>query len=78
MLTARAAVDVEPGTQLTIDYTLHEWEMHGGGFQCLESGRLVRGFKYLSDTEKEQLLPVVGKHLQDLYEEEQKGENEGI
>ena len=72
VLTAKAAVDIEPGTPLTIDYTLHEWEMHAGGFRCLESGQLVRGFKHLNEADKEKALVVVGKHLQDLHAEEVK------
>ena len=34
VITARAAIDLQPGAPLTIDYTLHEWEMFGGGFVC--------------------------------------------
>ena len=46
--TARTTEDLVDGAALTIDYTLHEWEMSGDGFVCSESGRRVRGFKHLT------------------------------
>ena len=47
--TARTTEDLVDGAALTIDYTLHEWEMSGDGFVCSESGRRVRGFKYVRE-----------------------------
>ena len=47
--TARTTEDLVDGAALTIDYTLHEWEMSGDGFVCSESGRRVRGFKHVRE-----------------------------
>ena len=61
--TARTTEDLVDGAALTIDYTLHEWEMSGDGFVCSESGRRVRGFKYLSTSEREEALPRAAPHI---------------
>ena len=61
--TARTTEDLVDGAALTIDYTLHEWEMSGDGFVCSESGRRVRGFKYLSASEREEALPRAAPHI---------------
>mmetsp|Transcript_15505 Transcript_15505/g.32422 ORF Transcript_15505/g.32422 Transcript_15505/m.32422 type:complete len:192 (-) Transcript_15505:79-654(-) len=73
VITAKAAVDLQPGAPLTIDYTLHEWDMHNGGFLCGESGRQVSGFRNLSDGEKEDALPRAADHLKELHLDEQGG-----
>ena len=65
--TARTTEDVSDGAALTIDYTLHEWEMSGGGFVCSESGRRVRGFKYLSASEREEALPRAAPHIRETH-----------
>lgn len=67
VLTATAAVDLLPGAPLTINYTLHEWEMFGQGFLCAESGRTVRGFKHLTDQEKDAALPFAADHIKSLH-----------
>lgn len=72
VITARAAIDLQPGAPLTIDYTLHEWEMFGGGFVCGESGRPVRGFKHLTESEKEKALPKAAAHLHEMHLNEKK------
>jgi len=66
LLTATAIVDIEEGEPLTIDYTLHEWEMHAP-FTCGESGREVRGFKYLTETEQDAALPSALPHIRSLH-----------
>ena len=64
--TARATEDLSDGAALTIDYTLHEWEMSGDGFVCSESGRRVRGFKHLSASEREAALPRAAPHIREM------------
>ena len=55
------------GAALTIDYTLHEWEMSGDGFVCSESDRRVRGFKHLSESEREAALPRAAPHIREMH-----------
>jgi len=64
--TARTTEDLSDGAALTIDYTLHEWEMAGDGFVCSESGRRVRGFKHLSESEREAALPRAAPHIREM------------
>ena len=64
--TARTTEDLSDGAALTIDYTLHEWDMSGDGFVCSESGRRVRGFKYLSESEREAALPRAAPHIREM------------
>ncbi len=64
--TARTTEAVSDGAALTIDYTLHEWEMAGDGFVCSESGRRVRGFKHLSESEREAALPRAAPHIREM------------
>ena len=64
--TARTTGDLVDGAALTIDYTLHEWEMAGDGFVCSESGRRVRGFKHLSASEREAALPRAAPHIREM------------
>ena len=64
--TARTTEDLVDGAALTIDYTLHEWEMSGGGFVCSESGRRVRGFKHLAPSEREAALPRAAPHIREM------------
>ena len=65
--TARATEDLVDGAALTIDYTLHEWEMSGDGFVCSESGRRVRGFKHLTPSEREAALPRAAPHIREMH-----------
>ena len=65
--TARTTEDLSDGAALTIDYTLHEWEMSGDGFVCSESGRRVRGFKHLSESEREAALPRAAPHIREMH-----------
>ena len=65
--TARATEDLVDGAALTIDYTLHEWEMSGDGFVCSESGRRVRGFKHLPASEREAALPRAAPHIREMH-----------
>ena len=67
VLTATANVDLLPGAPLTIDYTLHEWEMFQGGFECAESGRQVNGFKHLLEKEKDAKLSRAAQHVRSLH-----------
>ena len=64
--TARTTEDLSDGAALTIDYTLHEWEMSGDGFVCSESGRRVRGFKHLTPSEREAALPRAAPHIREM------------
>ena len=64
--TARNTEDLSDGAALTIDYTLHEWEMSGDGFVCSESDRRVRGFKHLSESEREAALPRAAPHIREM------------
>ena len=66
-LTATAAVDLAPGDFLTIDYTLHEWDMDREGFVCAESGRRVRGFRHLAEAEQDAALPFALPHVKQLH-----------
>ena len=65
--TARTTEDLSDGAALTIDYTLHEWEMSGDGFVCSESGRRVRGFKHLTPSEREEALPRAAPHIREMH-----------
>ena len=65
--TARTTEDLSDGAALTIDYTLHEWEMSGDGFVCSESGRRVRGFKHLTPSEREAALPRAAPHIRAMH-----------
>ena len=65
--TARTTEDLSDGAALTIDYTLHEWEMSGDGFVCSESDRRVRGFKHLSESEREAALPRAAPHIREMH-----------
>jgi hypothetical protein len=65
--TARTTGDLSDGAALTIDYTLHEWEMSGEGFVCSESGRRVRGFKHLTPSEREAALPRAAPHIREMH-----------
>ena len=65
--TARTTEDLSDGAALTIDYTLHEWEMSGDGFVCSESGRRVRGFKHLPASEREAALPRAAPHIREMH-----------
>ena len=65
--TARTTEDLSDGAALTIDYTLHEWEMSGDGFVCSESGRRVRGFKHLTASEREAALPRAAPHIREMH-----------
>ena len=65
--TARNTEDLSDGAALTIDYTLHEWEMSGDGFVCSESDRRVRGFKHLSESEREAALPRAAPHIREMH-----------
>ena len=65
--TARTTEDLVDGAALTIDYTLHEWEMSGDGFVCSESGRRVRGFKHLTPSEREAALPRAAPHIREMH-----------
>ena len=67
MMTATANVDLADGDALTVDYTLHEYEMHGEGFVCAETGRVVRGFKHLSEAEQDAALPRAMPHVRSLH-----------
>ena len=69
-ITARAEVDLEPNAPLSIDYTLHEWDMDGSGFICAESGRRVRGFKHLTPSERAAALPRAAQYIREMHLEE--------
>ena len=57
VLTATATTSLPAGAPLTLDYTLHEYAMYGGGFVCEETGRPVRGFQFLPPEEQRAALP---------------------
>ena len=67
VLTATANSDLLPGMALTIDYTLHEWEMHEGGFVCAETGRQVNGWLHLTEQEKDAKLSRAAPHVRALH-----------
>lgn len=73
IITAKATVDLEPGAPLTIDYTLHEWEMTGDGFVCGETGRRVRGFKHLTPGEREAVQTRAPGYLREMLAEAKVG-----
>jgi len=66
LVTATAAEDLSPGTMLTIDYTLSEWDLRAP-FVCAETQREVRGFSHLTEAEQEAALPRVLPHVRSLY-----------
>jgi len=47
---------ISRGEELSFDYTTTEWSLDGGGFVDASTSRPVRGFKYLEDEQKRQLL----------------------
>ena len=55
------------GAPLTFDYTLHEYVMHGDGFVCEETGRQVRGFRFLERAEQEAALPRAMRHIRSQH-----------
>jgi len=63
-----AAKDLVPGELLTFDYTLHEWEM-SSPFRCISSGRMVQGFKHLTEEEQHLALPYAWAHVRQLHDE---------
>lgn len=75
VLTATATASLPADAPLTIDYTLHEYVMYGGGFVCEETGRPVRGFHFLPPEEQQRALPrampfVKALHGQYLFGQE--------
>ena len=66
IMSVTAAQDLEPGTMLTFDYTLHEWDM-AEPFTCVETGRQCGGFLHLSDSEKDEALPRAMPHIRSLH-----------
>jgi hypothetical protein len=69
VLTATATTALPAEAPLTIDYTLHEYIMCGGGFVCAESGRTVRGFRFLGEAAQEAALPRALDHVKALHEQ---------
>lgn len=69
VLAAIANVDLAEDAELTIDYTLHEYVMLGEGFVCRETGRAVRGFRYLTDEEQEAAVAKAAEHIQLMHAE---------
>ena len=68
VLTVTSNAALPAGAPLTLDYTLHEYLMHGDGFVCEATGREVRGFHYLSKSEQEAALPRAMPHIRSLHE----------
>ena len=66
LISVTAAIDLEPETPLTIDYTLSEWDMQSS-FICSESGREVRGFMHLTEAEQDASLKFALPHIRSLY-----------
>ena len=66
LLVATARQPVSPGTALSIDYTLHEWEFFEP-FECEESGRMVAGFRHLTETQQDAAMPFAMAHIKSLY-----------
>mmetsp|Transcript_41628 Transcript_41628/g.137141 ORF Transcript_41628/g.137141 Transcript_41628/m.137141 type:complete len:200 (-) Transcript_41628:162-761(-) len=67
VLTATAIEALPAGAPLTFDYTLHEYVMHGDGFVCEETGRQVRGFRFLERAEQEAALPRAMRHIRSQH-----------
>ena len=57
------------GEELSFDYTTTEWSLDGGGFVDASTSRPVRGFKYLEDEQKRQLLEagLLPAHILQLW-----------
>ena len=66
ILTATSNVPLGVNSSLTIDYTLHEWVMSDGGFVCAESGRSVKGFRFLTREQQKENLSRAADHIQQL------------
>jgi len=69
-LTFRALRDIAVGEQLCFNYLLNEYDMATpfkctcGASQCFKQ---IKGFRYLTDQQKEQLLPMANEHIRLLY-----------
>jgi len=63
-----AAKDLVPGEPLTFDYTLNEWDT-STSFRCQSSGRMVQGFKHLTEEEQHRAMPHAWAHVRQLYDE---------
>ncbi len=68
-----ALEDISPGEQITFNYLTTEYEMaepficHCNDSHCIKD---IKGFKYLTNSQKAKLLPVVSNHIRRLYENE--------
>ena len=63
-----AAKDLVPGEPLTFDYTLNEWEM-STPFKCNSTGRMVQGFRHLTEEQQRRALPYTWAHVRQLFDE---------
>ena len=64
-----ATRDIASGEELTFNYNANEWDM-SEPFTCIESGSLVRGYRYLSQNEREQLRTITAPFLLILAEQD--------
>ncbi len=65
-LTVIAIDDIEPGTELTINYNATEYDMAEPFICKCESKNCcgeIKGFRYLGCKQKEELLPFAAKHI---------------
>ena len=64
-----AVKEISVGDEVTFDYNSNEWDM-ATPFQCLKTGRWVRGYKHLNTQEREQLHELTAPFLLELASEE--------
>lgn len=65
----RALTAIAQGEQLSFDYTTTEWSLENDGFVDHATGKPVRGFKYLSDERRRELLAagLLPAHILELW-----------
>ena len=68
MMNGRALValsDIDSGAEVTFNYNGNEWDM-ATPFQCMETGRWVRGYRHLNDEERAAIRDVTSPFILEL------------
>ena len=60
--------DIAKGEEITFDYNANEWDM-ATPFECMATGRKVRGYKYLSAEERALIRDVTSPFILQLAEQ---------
>ena len=64
--------DIAAGDEITFDYNTNEWDM-ATPFDCMKTGRQVRGYKHLNAEERAQIRDFTSPFILQLAEAEQDG-----